>query len=174
MIIHIAFNAIAIIVLLMFPSLQSVIFAYGWFPIIMIYIFREAAVDPDGQTRFCCLPFLIKRKYLPWVLAGFSLLFLSPRFFVMITAAIIGYYQSMVLKSNFIKLPFKFYLKLEACFPESVKRNPDFVPISQVEMNLKSQCCGNSELGGRVSSEPREPREPRESRENRGGFNNPF
>ena len=82
----------------MFEGANEILYACGWFPIIMIYIFREAAVDPDGHTRFCCLPFLIKRKYLPWILAFFSLFFLSVRFVSMIIAALIGYYQSMVRK----------------------------------------------------------------------------
>jgi hypothetical protein len=118
-----------VILLLLFEGdWKYEMFGYGWFPIIMIYIFREAAIDPESHTRFCCLPFLIKRKHLPWVLVIFAALFVY-RFVIMFTAALLGYYQSFILKRNLIVLPISFYEKVEKVL-SCISQRSDFVRVS--------------------------------------------
>lgn len=53
----------------------------------------------------------------------------------------------------------RFYKGFENCLPASIKQNPDFIPISQVESKLLCECCGNA---------------PRQERDNNYGFQNPF
>ena len=98
--------------MLMLEGIELYLFGFGWFPIIIVYIFKQAGVDPEGETRFCCLPFLIKRKHLPWVLVVFCLLFQPVLFLMYLLSALVGYYQSMVRKSNIVLLPLTFYKKV--------------------------------------------------------------
>ena len=114
-------------------STMNWLYGFGWFPMVVIYSFKEASPDPETHRSFCCLPFLIKKKYIPWVLTFFSLLLGYYLFFIMLIATLLGYYQSMIKKSNLIKLPFSVYQCVENCLPKSLKKRLDFVRISTVE-----------------------------------------
>lgn len=64
----------------------------GWFPIILVYEFRDAAQNPDSPKRFCFLPFTIPSKYFPWAMALVFSLFLGYVFGI-IAAVILGVLQ---------------------------------------------------------------------------------
>lgn len=137
-------------------------FGFGWFPLIIVYEFRASAIDPEAERRFCCLPFLIKNKYYPWVLL---LLFglLSLQFMCFIACGLIGYYQECVRKSMLIKLPMGFYKKLEACLPNSIISRSDFVEIDKVQQMLSTRCFKGWSAGSNDN-------EPQQGGRNRNPF----
>lgn len=138
--IHVVFNLISLIFTLIFNTTDSLIFlGYGWFPIIIVYEFRMSVVDPEASRNFCCLPFMIKNKYYPWVLLALLGL-LSTQFICFVACGIVGYFQEIYRKDMIIKLPYGFYEKIEKCLPNSIKQRPDFISITRVEAELKNKC----------------------------------
>ena len=126
--IHLLFTLTVIVYSLIFGS-ESVLFGYGWFPIILVYEFHQSALEPEADRQFCCLPFRIKNKHFPWVLVLFLGL-LSMQLLCILCAAFVGYVEGYVIKRNFFDLPAKAYHCLEKILPNSIKTRPDFVPIS--------------------------------------------
>lgn len=120
------------------------IVGFGWFPIILIYEFRNSSFNPEAERNLCCLPFMIKAKYFPWILlALFGLL--SGQLLCFVACGIVGYFQEIVWREMFLKLPFGFYSKLESCLPNSIKNRHDFISISQAEASLKRKCWNSAQ-----------------------------
>lgn len=94
-----------------------ILFNYGLFPMTMIFIWQQASLNPDQHTNFCCMPCMIPMKWIPVIMLAFSLLFASPLLPALIAASILGYYQFMHIKRRFIKLPLRFYRKIDLLMP---------------------------------------------------------
>lgn len=113
------------------------LYSLGWFPLVMIFLFQRASLNPDDLTTFCCMPCLIKIKYIPLIILLLSLLLASDLFICLLIASILGYSQFFHFKRRFIKLPLSIYRKLDYILPKSVTNRPDFVKVSQSETYLK-------------------------------------
>ena len=118
--------------------LASAMLSYGWFCICIIFSWKEAGLDPEGEINFCFVV-QVKKKYLPWIL--FIMSVFTPRAICSIFAMIMGYYQSKSESNVVYKLPFPFYEKIESMLWESVKSREDFVSISSVSrLELQPKC----------------------------------
>lgn len=105
---------------------------YGFFPMCMIFVWAQAALNPDQHTTFCCMPCLIPMKWIPVIILAFCL-FLAPGIFLpLLTAFVLGYLQFMHFKRRFIKLPMKFYRKIDSILPKSITDRPDYVRVQNV------------------------------------------
>lgn len=117
---------------------------YGWFPIILVYEFQYAAINPEERRQFCCFPFLVKNKHFPWIIMALFCI-LSNEFYCFLCAGLIGYVEASVIKKSLIRLPLGFYYKLEACLPNSIKKRSDFVSVYNVQEFIASHSlsCGS-------------------------------
>ena len=62
--VHAIFLASGLLLIFMFgDSIEKWLVAFGWWHIVLILIWREASYDPEGYRSYCCMPFLIKKKY---------------------------------------------------------------------------------------------------------------
>ncbi len=84
-------------------------------------------------------------KYVPWCFLGVMALFggsiLAPTVY-----CLVGYYQYMLLRRSFIRVPLGVYRKIDHLMPESVKNRLGYVSVVSVETNLslycyKGDCC---------------------------------
>lgn len=66
---------------------------YGWFPITIIYLWKDKAQDPEGESKFCFV-MNIKKKYIPWILA-MMIIVCSGRLVSVLVATVMGMYQSV-------------------------------------------------------------------------------
>jgi len=62
-----------------------------------------------------------------------SLIFASPLIFALLIAFALGYLQFMHLKKRFIRLPVRFYRKIDQILPKSITDRPDYVKVQSVE-----------------------------------------
>ena len=99
----------------------------------MIFIWYQAAQNPDQHTNFCCMPCMIQMKWIPVILLVMSLIFASPLLLALIAAFCLGYLQFMHLKRRLIKLPVRFYRKIDQLLPKSITDRPDYVKVQTVE-----------------------------------------
>ena len=138
--IHLVFNILALILGIFIENTYTL--GFGWFPVILVYEFRNSTINPEAVRNLCCLPFLIKAKYFPWVLLAILGLF-SNQFLCFVACGIVGYFQEVIWREMFLKLPFGFYSKLESCLPKSITNRSDYISISQSESSLKSKCLSS-------------------------------
>lgn len=124
--IQLVFTALSLLYYLVSPL--HVELGFGWFPIILVWEFHRAAINPEQERRFCCLPFLIKNKYFPFVL---TLLFLimSQQVILCLSYGLLGYVEAFVLKRKLFDLPASAYYCLEGILPGFITNRPDFTFI---------------------------------------------
>lgn len=78
------------------------------------------------------MPCLIPMKWIPVIILAFCL-FMAPGIFLpLLTAFLLGYLQFMHLKRRIIKLPMKFYRKIDTILPKSITDRPDYVRVQNV------------------------------------------
>ncbi len=77
-----------------------------------------------------------------------SLIFASPLLLALIAAFCLGYLQFMHLKRRLIKLPVRFYRKIDQLLPKSITDRPDYVKVQTVERQLIEQCSTAIAAGG--------------------------
>lgn len=116
------------------------ILSLGFFPLCMIFIWHQASQNPDQHTTFCCMPCLIPMKWIPVIILAFCLFFASNLLLALVTAFALGYLQFMHFKRRLIKLPVRFYRKIDSLLPKSVTDRPDYVKVQNVETELSSEC----------------------------------
>jgi hypothetical protein len=105
---------------------------YGMFPMCMIFIWWQAAQNPDQHTTFCCMPCLIPMKWIPVIILAFCL-FLAPMLFLpLLIASLLGYLQFMHFKRRFIQLPLRFYRRIDSILPKFIADRPDYVRVQNV------------------------------------------
>ncbi len=119
-------------------SKEHRIMNHGLFPMCMIFVWWQAAQNPDQHTTFCCLPCLIPMKWIPVILLAFCLFLASSLFLPLLVAFVLGYMQFMHLKKRLIKLPLKFYRRIDTILPRSITDRPDYVKVQNVERDLQS------------------------------------
>ncbi len=105
---------------------------YGLFPLCMIFIWYQAAQNPDQHTTFCCMPCLIPMKWIPVIILAFCLFFASALLPALLVAFALGYLQFMHFKKRFLRLPLRFYRKIDTLLPKSVTDRPDYVKVQNV------------------------------------------
>ena len=104
----------------------------GMFPLCQIFLWYRAAQSPDEHTTFCCMPCLIPMKWIPLLILAISAMLASILLPALIVASALGYLQFMVLKRRLIKLPVRFYRKIDTLLPKSMTDRPDYVKVQQV------------------------------------------
>lgn len=87
------------------------VISYGMTPLLMIFMWQTAAMNPEQSSRFCFFPCLIPMKYMPWCFFAFFVLFGGGNFAIYI-GCLLGYYQYMIRHSSLLKLPMSFYKKI--------------------------------------------------------------
>jgi uncharacterized membrane protein YgcG len=80
-------------------------------------------------------------KYIPWCLLGLFMLF--GQIVPVLIYCLLGYYQVMVRKQSFIRLPVSIYRKVDALMLNSVKEGPGYIKVTTVEANLRRVCLTN-------------------------------
>lgn len=118
-------------------------FSFGWFPVILIYEFRRAIIEPEGSSSFCFMPCLIKNKYFPYFLTIIFLI-LGGQPLTILCAAILGFIQEQRLRFMIIKLPFCWFKTFENILPNVIVKRSDFVSFVTVEDELRRLSCGSS------------------------------
>lgn len=73
------------------------------------------------------------------------MIFASNLLLALVTAFVLGYLQFMHLKRRIIKLPIKFYRKIDSLLPKSITDRPDFVKVQNVETELGIECSQSSQ-----------------------------
>ena len=104
---------------------------------VMIFIWYRASQNPDEHTTFCCMPCMIPMKWIPVILLIFVLIFASGLLVSLLIAFSLGYLQFMHLKRRLIKLPLKFYRKLDLLLPKALTNRPDWIKVSACENDLR-------------------------------------
>jgi hypothetical protein len=94
------------------------------------------------------MPCLIKMKYIPLVMLIFCLLLAAQMFLPLLIAFSLGFLQFMHLKRRLIKLPIKFYKKLDLLLPKSITERNDYVKVISVENGLRGECSGGNASAG--------------------------
>jgi len=94
------------------------LYSLGWFPLVMVFLFQRASLNPDDLTTFCCMPCLIKMKYVPVIILVFSLIIAPDVFLSLLIASLLGYFQFIHFKRRFIKLPLSVYRKMDMILPK--------------------------------------------------------
>jgi hypothetical protein len=112
---------------------------YGVLHLVLIFMFRRAAAQPNEPTRFCFFPCLIEMRYIPWCYLLLLVLFGNP-FLTSTLYAVIGYYQALVAKKSFIQLPLSAYRKFDSWMPNSIKERLGYVKVTSVEGDLRTVC----------------------------------
>lgn len=111
---------------------QYRVLAYGMFPLCMVFIWYQAAQNPDQHTTFCCMPCLIPMKWIPVIILVFCLLFATNLLLPLTVAFALGYLQFMHFKRRLIKLPLKFYRKIDLLLPKAITDRPDYIKVVNV------------------------------------------
>lgn len=114
------------------------IYNLGFSTISMIFIWYQVSQNPDQHTTFCCMPCLIPMKWIPIILLGFSFFMSSFLLAALVVSSILGYLQFMHYKRRFIKLPLRFYRRIDSLLPNSITNRPDYVRVQNVEADLQS------------------------------------
>ncbi len=104
----------------------------------MVFIWYQASQNPDQHTTFCCMPCLIPMKFIPLIILGFCLFFASSLLFALLTASVLGYLQFMHFRRRFLKIPLRFYRRIDTLLPKSITDRPDYVKVQNVESSLQS------------------------------------
>jgi hypothetical protein len=97
---------------------------YGlWWPLIIVYSFINNYRDPNAQTRFCCFPFLIERRYVPWLVGLFAIIMIGQGAFWLqfVIAIVIGFIEGAKLYKHIFRIPMSIYFKLEKWMPKALK-----------------------------------------------------
>lgn len=97
----------------------------------MVFLARICESDPDGDIRFCCFPFLIKKKFYP--IAIMVLMAIVSFSFPMDMALgyLVGFLQCKVMNGTIVRLSIAQYQKLEDSFLfKCVSHRFDFVRVS--------------------------------------------
>lgn len=110
----------------------------GMFPLCQIFIWNKASENPEEHTTFCCMPCLIPMKWIPIFILIISAVFASILLPALVVASALGYLQFMHFKRRFIKLPVRFYRRIDTLLPKSVTDRPDYVKVQHVEASLQS------------------------------------
>lgn len=108
------------------------IYNYGLFPLCIIFIWYQASLNPDQHTTFCCMPCLIPMKWIPILILVLCLLFTSNILFALVIASVLGYLQFMHFKRRLIRLPLRFYRRIDSLLPKSITERPDYVKVQNV------------------------------------------
>ncbi len=95
----------------------------------------------DEKTNFCFLPFLIKNKYLAWVIS-IIMIVLTIQKTPLIVATILGAIQFHLFHRSCIRIPMWVHRVLEKPFLPFTRCFTSFVKIETVEPNL-SLLCGS-------------------------------
>jgi hypothetical protein len=83
-------------------------------------------------------------KWIPVLILVISAVFASILLPALIIASSLGYLQFMHFKRRFIKLPVRFYRRIDTLLPKSITGRPDYVKVQHVEASLQSECYINA------------------------------
>jgi hypothetical protein len=83
-------------------------------------------------------------KWIPVLILFISAIFASILLPALIVASALGYLQFMHFKRRFIKLPVRFYRRIDTLLPKSITDRPDYVKVQNVEASLQSECYVNA------------------------------
>lgn len=98
-----------------YETYNDYFFSLGWIPIVIIWIFKFAGEQPDEKVNFCFLPFLVKNKYLAWILS-ICMIILTIQRTPLIIATLVGAIQYQLFHRSAIRLPFILHVILEKPF----------------------------------------------------------
>ena len=82
----------------------------------MIYLARICVSDPDGDIKFCCFNFTIKKKIYPVVIIGIVAVMTFSLPMDMILGYMVGLIQCKFLNGTMIRLSLPQYLRIENSF----------------------------------------------------------
>jgi len=71
-------------------------------------------------------------KWIPVIILIFCVIFSSMLLPALLVASLVGYLQFMYFKRRFIKLPLKFYRKIDTLLPKLVTDRNDYVKVQNV------------------------------------------
>lgn len=118
-----------------YETYNDYFFSLGWMPIIIIWIFKFTAENKEERVNFCFLPFLIKNKYLPWVIS-LIMIILTMQKTPLIVATLLGAIQYQLFHRSWIRLPMWLHVIVEKPFLPFTRCFTSFVRIDKVRHNL--------------------------------------
>ncbi len=112
-----------------YETYNDYFFSIGWVPIVIIWIFKFTGENKQQKVNFCFLPFLVKNKYLAWILSIFIII-LTIQKTPLIVATLLGAIQFHLFERSVIRLPLCIHLILEKPFLPFARCLTTFVPVS--------------------------------------------
>lgn len=106
-IVQITYSAVALILVrggAFQETYNDFFYSLGWFPLIIIWVFKYAMECPEERVSFCFLPCLVKNKYLGWICGAFFVI-LSKQRTALVIATLLGFIQYQCLGRSLIRPP---------------------------------------------------------------------
>ena len=106
-------------------------YSVGWFPLVIIWVFKYASEFSEERVNICFLPFMVKNKYLGWIISFFFII-LSTQKLALVIAMLLGSLQSQLLHRSLCLAPLCLHKILECLFPKCIRDRSSFIKIKEV------------------------------------------
>lgn len=118
-----------------YETYNDYFFSIGWIPMVIIWIFKFTGANKEEKVSFCFMPFLIKNKYLAWIISAFIIILTIQRT-PLIIATLLGAIQFHLFERSAIRLPLCLHIVLEKPFLPFTRCLTSFVPIRNCKPDL--------------------------------------